>query len=447
MIETPFIDSWLHLPSGPYNPSTLAGRLRFLGKASEFDPTGAQAQIDLFKMEPGGIAIPRNAAIVPRSAILSATDCTNPGDYRLLKAPPIVLRPHQEPVLATVMDALAGSYPYGGIVMAKPGSGKTVMALEVARRLARTTLILVHTTALMTQWGDRIREHLPGARVGFVRQSLCQFGDNYDFVVAMLESLSLRQYPSAFYRWPGVVITDEVHRLGAETWAPVIVQFPAKVRLGLTATPRRKDGLEPVFFWHVGPIIATAKHDAIMLPTVKMVKYIKSYGQNFMLRSGQFNRARWLTTLGTDPERNWVLCQFILKALRNDRKILCLSDRLEQIHAVHALLAPHVPNGKRVSPYVGDCTPEERVEAVASDVIMATYPIAAEGLDIPDLDTLVFMTPRGDVEQAVGRIQRVRAGKKTPVVIDVVDAAYNFGIAMAKARRRVYERIKAVMHE
>jgi superfamily II DNA or RNA helicase len=398
-------------------------------------------------MEPGGIAIPRNAAIVPRSVILGATDCTTAGDYRLFKAPSITLRPHQEPVLATVMDALSGSYPYGGIILAKPGSGKTVMALEVARRLCRTTLILVHTTALMTQWGDRIREHLPGARVGFVRQGMCQFGDNYDFVVGMLESLSVRQYPSAFYRWPGVVITDEVHRLGAETWAPVIVQFPAKVRLGLTATPRRKDGLEPVFFWHVGPIISTAKHDAIMTPTVKVVKYIKTYKRNFIQRNGNFNRARWLTSIGEDAERNWVLCQFILKALRNGRKILCLSDRLEQIAAVRTMLAPHVPTGKWVSPYVGECTPAERMEAVASDVIMATYPIAAEGLDIPDLDTLIFMTPRGDVEQAVGRIQRVVPGKLTPVVIDIVDAAYRFGVALAKVRRRVYERIGAMMHE
>jgi superfamily II DNA or RNA helicase len=227
----------------------------------------------------------------------------------------------------------------------------------------------------------------------------------------------------------------------------VIVEFPAKVRLGLTATPRRKDGMEPVFFGHVGRVLAEAANDAIMVPEVKLVKYIKRYDRNFILRGGTFNRSRWISELAVDPERNWMLAQFILKALRNGRKILGLTDRLEQLPLLNELMAPWLPNGAWVSPYVGKSTTAERIEAESADVILATYPIASEGLDIPDLDTLVFLTPRGDVEQSVGRVQRIVPGKKTPVVVDPIDAAYNYGINLGKGRMKIYIRIGAKIHE
>jgi superfamily II DNA or RNA helicase len=98
------------------------------------------------------------------------------------------------------------------------------------------------------------------------------------------------------------------------------------------------------------------------------------------------------------------------------------------------------------SQYIGGLSDSQREEAAKAQYIGATFKMAEEGLDIPSLDTLILATPKSDVEQAVGRIQRPCAGKKNPVVLDVVDVGYSIAIAMHQNRRKVYSRIGAKVH-
>ena len=442
-VMTTYVDEWLHLPKTAYNAKSYVHRLQLTGVASDYDPTESYATLDLYQTTRHGIAVPRQTAFINPKVLLEAKDLTQHGAERDM-GKPIGLRPQQVPLVNGFMDALDGPRPYGGLLQAKPGAGKTVMGLEILRRIGRTALILVHKTFLQNQWQERIAQFLPDAKVGFVRQGVCDFEDK-DIVIAMIQSLVSRRYSSAFYKWAGVVLSDEVHRLSAPTWSQVIIQFPAKVRMGLTATPRRKDGMEPVFFWHVGPIISYAGNDRSTLDAVvKVVKWQKRVPGYFLMRNGMFNRSRWITELAKDKDRNWMLTQFILKALSKGRKVLALSDRLDQLDIIRRLVSLKCNPGTEIDYYVGGRKRKELAVASGADLLLGTYQMAAEGLDIPDLDTLVMLTPKSDVEQAVGRIQRVSGpGKPVPVVIDIVDTAMGQAIGMAKARHKIYFKIKA----
>lgn len=142
------------------------------------------------------------------------------------------------------------------IVEAPTGFGKTYVGCVVAGRLAQKTLIIVTKNDLTKGWRDTL-VHLMGVppnEVGHVQQDACVFV-GCRFVIAMVHSLVCREYHPSFYNEFGLVIFDEVHRLGAEYFAQACAKFPARHRLGLSATPKRSDGRERLFHSHIGPTL------------------------------------------------------------------------------------------------------------------------------------------------------------------------------------------------
>ena len=229
----------------------------------------------------------------------------------------------------------------GGIFQADPGFGKTNVALELIARLGVTTVILVHKEFLLTQWVRRINTWLPNAKVGVVRGSKCDFKDK-DIVVAMIESLALEdgnRYPSEFYDWPGLLIVDECHRVSAPTWNPVPMMFSSVLRLGLTATPRRKDGADDVFWWHIGPVICKAKTE-MPKPHVRMIQIPKPFSAPGVLSRQESNDAIVVTTLSRLTARNWRITAETIKALKSPqkRKIMILSERLDHLRKLESEL-------------------------------------------------------------------------------------------------------------
>lgn len=230
----------------------------------------------------------------------------------------------------------------GGLLQADPAFGKTNTALALAHRLGRTALVVVHKEFLLTQWIKRIRSVMPDAKVGIVREDECDF-EGKDFVVAMVQSLSLegadgkQRYPLDFYRWPGIVFLDEVHRIGALTWAPTPRMFPAKWRIGLSATPRRKDGADKVFWWHLGRVLYQAKTKRPVL-NVRMVES-GSLGPDFIHRDG-ISPSVVVNILAKLNRRNDLIISEIVKALKSPsaRKIMVLSERLEHLRELDKLL-------------------------------------------------------------------------------------------------------------
>jgi superfamily II DNA or RNA helicase len=255
-------------------------------------------------------------------------------------------------------------------------------------------------------------------------------------------NLSVSGHPS--YVLDSGVVVHNCHRIGARTWAPVPPRFSAKWRLGFTATPRRKDLADDVFWKHIGRLIFVGKEERLR-PQVKRV------WTNFkMLKTQRFNpmlapRALLLRFLCGSKHRNKLICTKIAEAVQKGRKCLVLSERLNHLSALEEGLeqawADAVGPYPSVGWYVGGRKPHQLAEAAKAQVIFATSQYAAEGLDIPPLDTLFLTTPLSDVEQAVGRILRPHPDKKDPIVVDFRDDAIPMFEAQAAKRDRYYSTI------
>lgn len=246
----------------------------------------------------------------------------------------------------------------GAILQAKTAWGKTAWALGLAARLGVTTLIVVHKEFLMRQWVSRIRKFLPDAKVGIIQENRCEF-EGRDFVVAMVHSLALddlngSRYPQGMYDYFGCVINDEVHRISASSWSEVPKRFSALFRIGISATPRRKDGTEAVFRHHIGDVRFVAVTPAIPA-TVAVRRFNAQFSEK--VSSGELKSSIVLSILAKDMTRNRFIARSIIDALRHSskRKVLVLSHRLEQLDELERLISGHrdAPADLTIGHYTG----------------------------------------------------------------------------------------------
>lgn len=355
------------------------------------------------------------------------------------------LRPQQAEALTEVYARFQKVDCSGGIVQAVPGWGKSAWSCALIAKMQVPALVLVHKEFLMSQWRQRLAEFLPDARVGTVQQDECDFEDKH-VVLAMVHSLvTARRYPDDLYRHFGMLITDEAHRIGAQTWSVVPSQFAARWRVGLTATPRRKDRADNVFWFHIGRRLYTS--------TVQQLPVkVKRVWSNFRLvKTDSFNpamapRSLILQFLVACRPRNNRIAQEIVKAAGAGRKVLVLSERLKHLdrldHAFREKLREESEDPvPEVGYYVGGMGEEDRAESAQAQVIFATMQFVSEGLDIPTLDTLILASPMSDIEQAVGRIQRAVEGKKTPIVVDIRDDNIVAFKKAGESRDRLYRKV------
>ena len=314
----------------------------------------------------------------------------------------------------------------------------TVMGLEIARRLGLSTCIIVHKGFLMHQWIDRIHQHMPQATVGIWQKDMMDTGWKFDFVVAMIQSLTsqYRSYPNVLYESYGTVITDEVHRFAAPVWQKAITRFPSKYRLGLTATPVRRDGMEGVFLKHIGPIGYTMKSKT-RRPSVHRI-FLDTKMKVPRLWNNKIDTSGMVTKLSKDEIRSAIIANDAIRAVRTGRKVLMLSGRLEHIEFLNNYIATQVEDDFTVSKYVGGMKQNKLDKAAEADIIVATYKMAGEALDLPDVDTLSLATPVVAIQQPVGRILRDKPCKKQPVGLDYVVRTVLTCLDYWNARRRNY---------
>jgi len=350
----------------------------------------------------------------------------------------------QKECLAEVLRGFQLEGRLGGMVKAGCGWGKTTWGCALIQRLQVPTLVIVHKEFLMTQWKERIAEYLPGAKVGIAQEQRCEFKGRH-IVVGMVHSLARGDYPKAFYRWPGLIIVDECHRIGARTWSPVPPLFHAKHRIGLSATPRRKDGADNVFKYHLGPVLFKATQQRLK-PTIKRV-----YTKFRLVKTPNFNprlapESLILRFLCANDQRNRRIVELIIEAVKVGRKLLVLSKRINHLNRLEADFHREWQEGGHGKPittgyYIGGMSDEQRSEASFARVLFATAQFAAEGLDIPALDTLFLVNPMSDVEQAVGRILRPFEGKKPPIVVDFRDDRVRMFQDFGERRDQLYARM------
>lgn len=351
------------------------------------------------------------------------------------------LREEQALALKTISGRLRTG-TWGGILRAPPGWGKTVWSCALVAELQVPTLVVVHKEFLLTQWRDRIQQFLPGAKVGLIQQDECSFQGTH-LTIAMVHSLVDRNYGSILYEWPGLVITDETHRIGAATWSQVPPKFKAQWRLGISATPRRKDGADNVFRYHIGDVLFSASEQR-MKPKIRRVWTQFSLVKTANLNPSLVSKNLLLKFMCASKSRNQVIVEQLVLAVEAGRKVLVLSERLQHLSDLEAGFRTRwnrdvgpVPS---IGYYVGGMREEELEEAAQAKVIFATKQFAEEGLDIPALDTLLLTTPLADIEQATGRILRPHEGKKDPIVVDFIDEKVSSCVRLAEMREKQYRK-------
>lgn len=338
------------------------------------------------------------------------------------------LRVMQEEVVSEVLRAMARE-TYGGVIVAPCGFGKTALCTYIASQvLGRRTLVLVHRDFLLDQWVRDIKRDTT-CSVGVVQEDRQEWGR--DFVVASIQTLLSRPPSEEVAEQFGLIAADETHHLSAPTWSQVITHFPAHYRLGLTATDRRSDGLDEVFRLHIGPLLVRRRGDVVP-PTIFVVPTGVRVDDSDFMRGDEVDRVKLVTWLSKHGERSATIAAEVSRALSKGRRCLILTDRVEHAERLWELVG-------KGAVLVGETKREDRAEALRSaPALFATYELAREGLDRPDLDTLFLATPRSDVVQAVGRVTRECESKQSPFVLDFVDESKKVR-KLAWARQRQYE--------
>jgi superfamily II DNA or RNA helicase len=327
----------------------------------------------------------------------------------------------QPEAVLTTLNHLQSRKAAGGIIQAPTGSGKTIISLAMIKELRLKTIVLVHRQFLANQWKDRINQFLPDAKVGFIGGAKWKV-EGCHIVIALIETLAswaknntVRSELSTEF---GLVILDEQHRAGAPGWSQAIPLLHASKRIGISARPKRSDGLENAFLYHTGPVIFKGS-------VLRLTPKIRRVWTDFKINNERINpnfmskelAVRFMTK---NVGYNTQVVNQIKQALIADRKILVYSHSLDHLKKMKEELDSGWTGKPMVSAYfVGGMKEAELNESAKANVIFATFQMAVDSLDIPPLDTVVLATPIRNPEQCVGRILRPFAGKKDPVVVDM----------------------------
>jgi superfamily II DNA or RNA helicase len=346
------------------------------------------------------------------------------------------LREHQEEIITHIEPYIHNNH--GGVLCLPCASGKTVLSLYLISKYKVKTLVIVHKTFLLNQWKERA-EQFTNAKVGIIQQNIIEI-EGYDIVIAMLQSIAKEKYDKNIFNKFGMVIFDEAHHAPSQYFSKVLPIINCEITIGLSATPKRNDKLEKVLYWYFGDIMYKSKVKENDQVQVNIINYDIEHEkfQEFFLYTGDVNRAKTINKITTIGIRNKYIIDTLCQILSTERKVLILSDRLEHLNLLKSRL--DLREITTSDYYIGGMKQNALKKAEDAQVIFATYGMASEALDIPDLNTLFMVTSRKEVEQAVGRILRKIDPNINPLIYDFVDQLPSF-ISQSKHRIKLYNKM------
>lgn len=331
-----------------------------------------------------------------------------------------------------------------GVLCAPTAFGKTVTAAAIIAHRGVNTLVLVHRTELLKQWQERLQAFLGVGKgvVGTIGGGKAKPTGKID--IAVMQSVSRQGEVNPLVENYGQVIVDECHHVGAVSFDAILKRTKAKYVLGLTATPIRRDGQQPIIFMQCGPIRYTAAkpagapHDLEVLPRSRFTRI------DLPTDAGIQDVFRHLAN---DLARTEAIAAEVKDAYAQGRKVLVLTERTEHLDAIKAALeglspAPFVLHG-RMSKKLRSALVAE-LNALPPDaprILLATGKLVGEGFDHPPLNTLLLAMPvswKGTLQQYAGRLHREHASKTDVRIIDFVDAGHPALLRMWDKRQRGY---------
>ena len=330
------------------------------------------------------------------------------------------LRDYQVEVVDAFRAATTSSS--GGLVNLPCGYGKTTVALNIVSVMRKKTLIIVHKEFLLNQWVERIQQYLPSARVGRIQGQIIDI-EGKDIVIGMLQSLSMKDYEDSVFSSFGMLLIDEVHHIGSEVFSCALYKIVTKYTLGLSATMDRKDGTTYVFKMFLGDIVYKISEKKQRNVQVRSIQY-KSDDRAFNTVEYDFRGNPAYSTMISKLCEHRPRSEFILKVVQDmfvenpAQQIMIIAHNKNVLTYLHDAIAER--EIATVGYYVGGMKESALKKTEEKQVVIATYAMAAEALDIKTLCTLIMVTPKTDIEQSVGRI--LRSDHEQPVVVDIVDS-------------------------
>ncbi|MCQ9371571.1 DEAD/DEAH box helicase [Corynebacterium sp. 35RC1] len=297
-----------------------------------------------------------------------------------------------------------------GVLKAAPGLGKTVMACQIIAELGVRTAILVSKKELLTQWRERLLEFLDleEADIGQIGAGKRNPGGKIDLV--MNQSIARKDADLEFLDSYGLLIVDECHNAGAPGMEAALSQVNVRNLYGLTATPYRSDGLDPLITMLCGPVrTSLEREDAALERRYRVHPTEFTINDNVMSEEGITGV---YTRLALDESRNELLAKVTAEAYANGENCLVLTNRVDHLKSMAQAL-----RSRGITTFVlhGGQKPKER-QATREELahtshfcLVAIDKVAGEGFDLPTLDTLVLAAParfKGNIIQQVGRITR-----------------------------------------
>jgi len=393
---------------------------------------------------------------------------------------------YQEAIIQKFVDSP------NGLICVPCGKGKTFMALNIAARLKKKFLVIVDKEFLLNQWKGEMETFFPGLKVGIIQGDKKQIGviertpcqltipeikerlrfhklkltgkrdelltrlrevepeapvkkETYDCCIAMIQTLVQHNFADDDFSSFGFTIFDECHHLGAANFSQALLKVQTKYMLGLSATPTRDDGLSKVFEWYIGKYVHWEKiREADTTVGVRALMFESddpAYTNIPVDFKGETVLARLLTQVIVCKERNVWISEIIQEYLKEPaRRILVLGERISQLETIENLLLskhPELDTGY----YIGGMKEAVRERAgKEARVLLASYAMASEAMNIKSLNTVVLASPRKKVEQSVGRILRERPSERKvdPVIVDVIDSHGTY-IGQWRKRKTFYK--------
>jgi superfamily II DNA or RNA helicase len=337
------------------------------------------------------------------------------------------LREYQLEPVNKFLEAAKNPLKMGGIISVPCGFGKTIMGLYIACQLKKKTMFISHKDFLNQQFVDTVKAFSPNSSIGIIKQNKVDV-ENKDFIIASLQSLSMKDYDINIFNDIGFIIIDEVHHTGAQVFCRAFKKLHTPIILGLSATLNRKDGMRKVFEYYIGSSVYTMKKKEFTEVEVQIHKYYEpniEYSGIKQMWNGKENIAAMINNICTFKPRTEYIISVLENIIKKDpeRRILILSERRNLLNNIEKYIIEKNILNKDYGFYVGGMKQCDLNISAEKQIILATYQLASEGFNVPSLNTVIFASPISDIQQSIGRILRERPEERKyiPLCIDILD--------------------------
>ena len=350
-----------------------------------------------------------------------------------------LLREHQQIVIDTIAKKDLG------VIVAPPGSGKTIVGLKIIAEKKQPALIVTHRKQIADQWIERIETFLgiPKNEIGKIGQGKTKIGKQ--ITVAMIQSLSKEldkpdgeKLLNAF----GTIILDECHHIPAETFRNTISKLQTFYLYGLTATPFRKYNDSKLIFIHLGDVISEIKSNQIS--TAKKPKIIIRNTELDVPFNSKTDKFETLSKiLVHDSARNKAILQDVINELKSDKKVIIITERKEHIDSLYQYLKQSY-EAITLSGEDSESSKNSKWKLLKEgnyQVVITTGQFFGEGTDLQNANCLFLVYPfsfEGKLIQYIGRVQR---SEITPIIYDYRDSKIDYLNKMFLKRNVYYRKI------